>query len=264
MNTLTMDAAVIRERRCCADSWIKKRAKVQNVIKSNRDYLMKSRPTFAKTLFTFLLTSVLTAHVFAEPPNLARLTTAVKAYHDSGDYQKEISLVLDSARSFIMQQADLNQKRAHPKRLAIVLDIDETSVSNYDKMVARGFVATHHALHQDIQKADSPAIKPMLALYREARQKGIAVFFVTGRPGYERQATEKNLKFAGFDHWDGLYFRPDDYKRPSIIPFKSQARAAIAKKGYTIVASIGDQCSDFLGGHALKGFKLPNPYYYLP
>jgi len=48
-----------------------------------------------------------------------------------------------------------------------------------------------------------------------------------------------------------------------LVTFKSEARAAITKQGYTIIASIGDQYSDLKGGYAEKTFKLPNPYYYL-
>jgi len=35
-------------------------------------------------------------------------------------------------------------------------------------------------------------------------------------------------------------------------------------QGYDILLTIGDQYSDLKGGYADKGFKLPNPMYYLP
>lgn len=79
-----------------------------------------------------------------------------------------------------------------------------------------------------------------------------------------RLVTQLNLKRAGFKNWTGLYFRPENYNQPSIIPFKSGMRQAISKQGYLIIASIGDQNSDLLGGYAQKGYKLPNPFYYLP
>jgi putative acid phosphatase of HAD superfamily subfamily IIIB len=34
--------------------------------------------------------------------------------------------------------------------------------------------------------------------------------------------------------------------------------------GYTIVANIGDQPSNLLGGHAEKSFPLPDPFYRVP
>lgn len=48
------------------------------------------------------------------------------------------------------------------------------------------------------------------------------------------------------------------------IQYKSGTRAYIESKGYKIVADIGDQFSDLLGGFAQRTFKMPNPNYYLP
>ncbi|HAU3856875.1 TPA: HAD family acid phosphatase, partial [Legionella pneumophila] len=165
---------------------------------------------------------------------------------------------------YIHQQYLINKNNKHPQKLAIVLDIDETSLSNYDKMVKRDFTGSKEQIHKEILAANSPAIKPMLTLYKNALKQGIKVFFVTGRQESERDATRANLIKAGYTKWAGLYLRPNGYSSPSIIPFKSKAREMIAKKGYTIIASIGDQCSDIQGGYAKKGFKLPNPFYYLP
>jgi predicted secreted acid phosphatase len=48
------------------------------------------------------------------------------------------------------------------------------------------------------------------------------------------------------------------------IQYKSGTRAYIESQGYDVVADIGDQFSDLLGGFADKTFKMPNPNYYLP
>jgi predicted secreted acid phosphatase len=48
------------------------------------------------------------------------------------------------------------------------------------------------------------------------------------------------------------------------IQYKSGTRAYIESQGFHIVADIGDQFSDLLGGFADKTFKMPNPNYYLP
>jgi len=48
------------------------------------------------------------------------------------------------------------------------------------------------------------------------------------------------------------------------IQYKSGTRAYIESQGYEVVADIGDQFSDLLGGFADKTFKMPNPNYYLP
>ena len=40
-------------------------------------------------------------------------------------------------------------------------------------------------------QADEPEIAPTLAFYRHARAKGVAVFFVTGRPGLAQIGTQR-------------------------------------------------------------------------
>ncbi len=227
-------------------------------------YRMNKFQMVTNTLLAIACTLSLTTTSFAEPQNLAQLTHEVMAYHDSGEYQKELTEAIIHARNYVMTRVKTNQKASRPEKLAIILDIDETSLSNYDKMAARHFVANKEQLHKEILAADAPAIQPMLSFYQEALAHGITVFFVTGRKESERQATAKNLKLAGYQQWAGIYLKPENYDKPSIIPFKSQTRAAIANRGYTIIATIGDQFSDLAGGYAEKGFKLPNPYYYLP
>ena len=163
-----------------------------------------------------------------------------------------------------MQQIHYYQTHKTDKQLAIVLDIDETSLSNYSKLAKFDFGGSAEQIHEAIAAADSPAIKPMLQLYQNALRHGIKVFFVTGRHQSEIDATKANLIKAGYTKWSGLYLRPQNYHSKSIISFKAESRAKIVKKGYIILATIGDQYSDIRGGYANKGFKLPNPFYYIP
>ena len=199
----------------------------------------------------------------AEPQNLAFLKNDIKIYHDSGRYEAELSKTILQAKDYLLKQVSLYKQNPDHKKLAIVLDIDETSLSNYNKMVERNFVSNAKQLHKDFLEASAPAITPMLSLYKAALKHHVAVFFVTGRSFIEREATQKNLLQAGYAHWNGLYLRPEDYDLPTIVPFKSQTRCDIEKQGYEIIETIGDQDSDLKGGCAKKGFKLPNPFYYI-
>lgn len=200
---------------------------------------------------------------FAEPPNLELLRQEVIAYHDSGEYQKEIGQVIARADNYVVKKAVTNAHSAHPLKLALVLDIDETSLSNYKQMRARGFSGELKRIHQGILLANDPAIASTLKLYQDAKKYKVSVFFITGRKESERQATCANLQHVGYRGWTGIYFKPKHYQAHSAAVFKTEARAAITKQGYTIIASIGDQQSDLTGGYALKTFKLPNPYYYI-
>jgi acid phosphatase len=219
-----------------------------------------------KTLLivTISMVFIFSNPLFSEPQNLGLIKNELKNYYDVGDYQKELSQVIQTAQKYIDEQATSNQKQKSPQQLALVLDIDETSLSNYQFMAQRDFGGPHQQYHQEVMEAHAPVIKPMLALYQDALKHGIKIFFITGRHESERSATANNLERAGYKHWAGLYLRPNNYSLKSIIPFKSNARKMITEKGYTIVASIGDQYSDLKGGYAQKVFKLPNPFYYLP
>lgn len=184
-------------------------------------------------LISLCLLLILSTPIQAEPPNLSLIRKEIKNYYDSGLYYHELERTIKLAQEYIHQQYLINKNNKHPQKLAIVLDIDETSLSNYDKMVKRDFTGSKEQIHKEILAANSPAIKPMLTLYKNALKQGIKVFFVTGRQESERDATRANLIKAGYTKWAGLYLRPNGYSSPSIIPFKSKAREMIAKKGYT-------------------------------
>jgi acid phosphatase len=47
------------------------------------------------------------------------------------------------------------------------------------------------------------------------------------------------------------------------VSYKSGERAKIERSGVRIIANIGDQESDLEGGHADRGFKYPNPFYFI-
>lgn len=212
-------------------------------------------------LLTGLMISISTCAVFAEPGNLSLAKQQAIAYHDSGQYEKDLASVIKKAQNYINMEVAQAKKT---QKLAIVLDIDETSLSNYRHLYERDFANNPQVIHSEILKADAPVIQPMLSLYKDAIKKGVKVFFITGRSDLERQATIQNLQRAGYKGWSGLYLNNDYQSKRSASVFKSKARATIEKQGYTIIASIGDQCSDITGGHNKKGFKLPNPYYYVP
>jgi predicted secreted acid phosphatase len=143
---------------------------------------------------------------------------------------------------------------------AIVLDIDETALSNYAGLLASGFSATGTAV--PAATGTGTAIGPVLDLYRDARNRGVAVFFITGRPSAIKSISETNLKRVGYDRgWEGTFFKPSGEHTEA---FKAGTRADIEKQGFDILVNVGDQESDLDGGSADRAFKLPNPFYYIP
>ncbi len=204
----------------------------------------------------------------SEPANLGALKTQLRAYHDTGAYERAISAVTQQAETYVIQRASQVSKPA------LVLDIDETSLSNWGVMVADDFGYIPNGGCDALPRGPcgqlawdasnrATAIAGTLALYHTARDHNVAVFFITGRPEAERAATESNLHAAGYTDWTDLRLRPADSHGPT-GPYKTAERAAIEAQGYTIIANVGDQQSDLAGGHAERTFKLPNPYYFIP
>jgi hypothetical protein len=175
---------------------------------------------------------------------------------------------------------------------AIVLDVDDTTLLtwNYEIFSNWDFNPTTNATFVTEQRF--PAVFGMVDLVRAAEREGYAIFFLTGRPTGQEQATLGNLTADGVgvdagypkpttlrDGEDGLFTKPavadyPDYLRAACagdpngvcttIHYKSATRAHIESLGYEIVANFGDQFSDLEGGHADRTFKLPNPNYFLP
>jgi acid phosphatase len=151
-------------------------------------------------------------------------------------------------------------------RLAMVLDIDETSLSNYCEMRREdyGYISTLYNAWEVSPEADV-ALPGTLHLYRKAQAAGVEVFFITGRTEEQRAGTVRNLEAAGYTGWKGLALRKGAQKRMPTVQYKSEERRKIVDAGYRIVMSVGDQWSDLNGEpRAEISVKLPNPFYYLP
>ena len=151
-------------------------------------------------------------------------------------------------------------------KLALVLDIDETALSNWSVEVHDDFGYIPADSNLCVTYWCGRAIPGTLRLYKEAIANKVAVFFITGRPEPQRADTAANLKAEGFITWQQLYLRPADHPHgQSAAEYKSANRADIVKQGYRIVLNVGDQMSDLEGTPmAEHSVKLPNPFYFIP
>jgi HAD superfamily, subfamily IIIB (Acid phosphatase) len=190
----------------------------------------------------------------SDVPRLYEAQRQVEEYISSGRYDRDFSAVVARAQEWLEQRSKTANKPA------IVLDIDETSLSNYTQLNTNNFSNAPVALATAAVVGTSPAISPTLALYQQARAAGISVFAITGRPSAVEGPTRQNLTTAGYTDLSGIFFKPSS---DATIAFKSGQRAALEQQGYRIVANVGDQESDLSGGHADRSFKLPNPFYFI-
>jgi hypothetical protein len=209
-----------------------------------------------------------------QPLNLGELKEQLTDYKCFGQYDREVADRLMDAQTYVDVRSG---QVTHP---AIVLDIDETSLSNWPEIFVDdfGFIPSGACNVSDGPCGDaawelsgqSLVVEPTLRLFNEAKSKNVKIFFITGRRDTPalRLATEKNLRAVGFDGWEALYMRPpapaagpDPF--PNVQAFKTGKRAEISKN-FTVIANIGDQRSDLDGGFAERTWQVPNPFYYIP
>jgi 5'-nucleotidase (lipoprotein e(P4) family) len=193
-----------------------------------------------------------------EPANVQITKDNAIKYVTSGEYHMDITTKMQIATHYLQKRICNNQKH---KKLAVVLDVDETCLSNFQRIQKYDFAKPPGYLHDTYTYNHTPII-PVLNFYKFAEKNKIATFFITGRPEKYRQATIKNLHLAGYKKFNHLYLEKHKYKSASI--FKTAIRKQITQQGYDIVLNIGDQYSDLKGSYADMKIKLPNPFYFCP
>ncbi|KOU16668.1 hydrolase [Streptomyces sp. WM6372] len=158
---------------------------------------------------------------------------------DYGTWKRDVAAVMATARPYVEQRIAQSPAGEKP---AIVLDIDNSS------------------LETDFHwfwTFPTPAISEVRDLTQYANEHGVAIIFVTARPGIIHSLTEHNLKAVGYPVTD-LYVRDLPALFSEVSAYKTAKRAEIEGRGYTIIANIGNNNSDLVGGHAERTFKLPD------
>lgn len=205
----------------------------------------------------------------AEPANIGDLKSEAVAYYDSGAYLTDLQLVTAPAIAWISEEAP------RVDRPAVVFDIDETALSNWEAVRANDFGRVIEGPCTALPagpcgwrawdlKARSTVIAPTLDVFNTAKADGAAVFFITGRDESQRAATERNLADVGYAGFRQLIMEPVGAHFDSAADFKAPQRAKIEQQGYTIIANLGDQPSDLAGGSAEQTYLLTNPFYRIP
>lgn len=196
--------------------------------------------------------------VTPEPTNLSIRKRQVVAYVNSGQYAQEIARVALEANKHLVKRAP--KLAAANRKLAVVFDIDETTLTNYRHILANDFGYVPRIWDSWVDEGLAHAIIPVQTVYDTAVRLKIDVFFITGRKESERSATERNLREVGYETWTGIHFKPVNFEGTT-RGFKTDVRRKLAADGYLILANVGDQLSDLEGGYAERTFKLPNPFY---
>src|SRR5258706_16302229 len=139
-------------------------------------------------------------HVPDPPPpplNLGTIKNLLLDYH-AKHYNDDLAAVFESARKFIEQNA------ARSKRPALVLDIDETSLTNWPNLAADdfGFIADGSCdvlpagaggFHPLFLQSMAAGIRPAGNTFNVVKGRAAAAFFTTARPPSHPDATFNNL-----------------------------------------------------------------------
>ena len=190
----------------------------------------------------------------------------------SSNYAKQMKQIVAGAEAYLA--AAIHHHHGAGKA-AVVFDIDDTLLNTYDYEIAQQFGYTPASNAVFVNAAAFPAVFYMPQLVSFAASHGYAVFFITGRPQTQTDATITNLTNDGYaaPQSGHLFLKPStppsylhcaNAPTCTTIEYKSGTRAHITSEGYSIMADFGDQYSDLLGGDAGHQVKIPNPMYYLP
>jgi hypothetical protein len=213
----------------------------------------------------------------ADPP------VTIHTFDPDGAYAHEVSGIAAKAGKTLSHHQKKNADKA------ILFDVDDTTLNTYSYEIYSNFVYNPTTNANFVFAADPkvfPAVPGMVSLEKKAEANGYAVYFLTGRPLSQEDATVANLKAAGYDvnpdnvftkdstaatePWLSSCVVPDPANPPATkficttIQYKSMTRQYIESTGVDIVANFGDQFSDLKGGFADSTYKIPNPMYYLP
>jgi phosphoglycolate phosphatase-like HAD superfamily hydrolase len=224
--------------------------------------------------------------------NVDRVKTAIEAYYGDRETKRRDPVdgterlhTFDPRGAYARQTRrlagridDVVRRKARPgageRRPAIVLDVDDTSLVTYNYEIWADYSYDPETNGAFVEAGVFPAVPGMVALVDAARERGVKVFWLTGRPGTQERATIDNLREQGFTGvWRSSVFTEDYQRSPWLkgcapecetVQYKSRTRRHIEKLGYRVVATVGDQYSDLEGGTTGRAFKVPNPMYYLP
>lgn len=137
--------------------------------------------------------------------------------------------------------------------VAVILDVDETSVSNVEFQAEIDGNFSHEAFDYWQQNNPSRRIKGAPEFVQAAREKGVTVFFITNRPCHERDfvpgpcpqkaITLQDLAEAGIE---------TDANHLMLVGEKpgwnreKRFRQELVAKDYRVIMLIGDDLGDFL------------------
>ena len=205
-------------------------------------------------IISFFLISFTLISCGSVPVNLQLAKKEVVNYYESGKYSNDLKDIISNAENEI-------NKLNLPAISAVVFDVDETSLSNYEAIKKIHFGYVRDMWDNWINEANAPAIPEVKQFYDFVILKKIKVIFLSSRMSSQYNATYSNLINARYLTFDTLMLKDKSDFSFTSLEFKSKQRELLTNKGYHIIAVIGDQESDLQGKYHGIQIKLPNYIY---
>lgn len=143
----------------------------------------------------------------------------------------DVKTAMSGARAYVRERA---ASAAPGERLAVNFDIDNTVIATYYD--------------------GGGAIPQMTKFVKLLQRKKVAVLFNTGRSADQRASTAAQLRRTGFPV-DGLCLRGQGR---TLVFGKQRCRDLFTARGYTLIANVGNNDTDFAGDGYERAYRLPN------
>ena len=143
----------------------------------------------------------------------------------------DVKAAMQGSRGYVRQRV---AAKSSDEKLAINFDIDNTVIATYYD--------------------GGGAIPQMLRFSKLLKRLDVAMVFNTGREASMQQVTLKQLTRNGFPVAD-VCLRNKGETLPS---GKQRCRDSFIDEGYTLIANVGNNDTDFVGDGYERAFRLPN------
>ncbi|HEX5088291.1 MAG TPA: HAD family acid phosphatase [Nocardioides sp.] len=176
----------------------------------------------------------ITAPAEASPPPAAEHAKAVttkKKVPTRAQWLADVKTAMKGSRAYVRQRV---AAKGTDEKLAVNFDIDNTVIATY---------------------YDGGGAIPQMARFAKLlRRLGVDLVFNSGRLANQQRRTFQQLTRTGFPAAE-LCLRT---KGETLPAGKQRCRDSFIDDGYTLIANIGNNDTDFVGDGYEKAFRLPN------
>lgn len=195
------------------------------------------------------------AETYIKPLNLTLIKRAVAHHYQSGLFETECQGIINSALNYLQSlEGNLTDKKT------IIFDVDDTVLFAFKHLETLDYCkhCGNRLFDEFVHNANVPTIAPIKQLYDYCVEQKYHIIFLTARFQTWYNSTIKNLALHGYTTFDHLICKADvELSLPSGV-YKSNHRTALVAQGLEIVATVGDQPTDFEGLYVGYAIRIPN------